>query len=45
MTTRSLLYGLARFLGDVHAVRRGRITRRLVNRAIGRHVVSRLWLR
>jgi hypothetical protein len=45
MTTRSLAYAFARFLGDVNAVRRGRITRRLVNRAIGRHVVSRMWLR
>jgi hypothetical protein len=43
MTTRSALYGLARFLGDVNAVRRGRITRRLVNKALGRYVVSRLW--
>ena len=43
MRTRSLLYGLARLMGDVDAIRRGRITRRLVNRAIGRHVVSRLW--
>jgi hypothetical protein len=45
MTTRGFAYALARFLGDVNAVRHGRITRRLVNRAIGRHVVSRLWLR
>jgi len=45
MTARSLAYGLARFLGDVNAVRRGRITRRLANRLIGRHVVSKLWLR
>jgi rRNA maturation protein Rpf1 len=43
MTTRSFAYALARFLGDVNAVRRGRIGRRLANKAIGRHVVSRLW--
>jgi hypothetical protein len=41
---RSFLYSLARFLGDVNAVRRGRIGRRLANRVIGRTVVRRLWL-
>jgi hypothetical protein len=34
--TRSFLYGLARFLGDYQAVRRGRIGRRLGRRAAGR---------
>jgi len=29
-------------MGDVNAVRRGRIGKRLVNRLIGRNVVSRL---
>ena len=37
---RSFLYGLARFLGDVSAVRRGtvgkRIERRIVGKALGR---------
>jgi len=42
---RSFLYALARLLGDVNAVRKGTIARRLGNRLIGRKVVSRLWLR
>jgi ubiquinone biosynthesis protein UbiJ len=33
---RSLLYALARFLGDVNAVRRGRVTRRIARRIAGR---------
>ena len=33
---RSLLYRLARFLGDVSAVRRGRVVQRLERRAAGR---------
>lgn len=33
---RKLLYGLARLLGDVNAVRRGKIGNRLMNKAIGR---------
>lgn len=40
--TRSFLYALARFLGDVNAVKRGRagkrIARRLVGRAAGRAI-------
>jgi hypothetical protein len=34
--TRSLLYSLARFLGDVNAIKRGRVGRRLANKAVGR---------
>lgn len=34
--TRGLLYALARLLGDVQAVRRGRIGRRVVRRTAGR---------
>ena len=33
---RSFLYALARLLGDVQAVRRGRVGRRLARRAAGR---------
>jgi hypothetical protein len=33
---RSLLYGTARFLGDVQAVKKGRIAHRIVRRAVGR---------
>ena len=43
---RSFLYTFARFLGDVQAVRRGRIGQRIVNRVIGRiggRVMRRLW--
>jgi hypothetical protein len=39
-----ILYTLARLMGDVNAVRRGRIGKRLANRWIGRNVVRRLWL-
>jgi hypothetical protein len=38
---RSLLYGTARFLGDVQAVKKGRIAHRIVRRAVGR-VTGRL---
>lgn len=38
---RSLLYTLARFLGDVQAVRRHRVVRRWRRRALGR-LASRL---
>ena len=34
--TRSLLYGVARLLGEVNAVKRGRIGQRVANRAFGR---------
>jgi hypothetical protein len=40
---RSALYRLARLLGDAQAVRRGRIGRRIVNKVIGRGIVSKLW--
>ena len=36
MSFRSLLYKLARLLGDVNAVRRGRVGRRVARRAAGR---------
>jgi hypothetical protein len=45
LTARSFAYAVARFLGDVNAVRRGKIGKRLVNRLIGRTLVSRMWLR
>jgi hypothetical protein len=41
--TRGFLYSLARFLGDYQAVKRGRVGRRLDNKAIGRSVVRRVW--
>lgn len=36
MSTRSLLYRLARLLGDVNAVKKGRVGRRVGRRAAGR---------
>ncbi|WP_170157673.1 hypothetical protein [Thermodesulfitimonas autotrophica] len=39
--TRSALYGLARLLGDVSAVRKGTVGRRLLRRAAGK-VTGRL---
>ena len=43
---RRLLYKFNRFLGDVNAVKRGRIVKRSENRIIGRlagKVLRRLW--
>lgn len=45
MTLRNWLYRAARISGDIEAVRHGRIHKRLMNRLIGRHIVSRLWWR
>ncbi len=42
---RSALYFLARVLGDVNAIRRGRIAQRIVRRGVGRatgRVIGRL---
>jgi hypothetical protein len=39
---RSFLYGLARFLGDVSAVRRHQVTRRVKRRIAGR--ITGRWL-
>lgn len=36
--TRGFLYWLARLLGDVNAVRRGRVGQRIARRAVGRKV-------
>jgi hypothetical protein len=36
MSLRSLLYGMARFLGDVSAIQHGRIGRRIARRLAGR---------
>jgi hypothetical protein len=41
MNLRSLLYALARAIGDAHAVARGHVVRRLERRAAGR-VLGRL---
>lgn len=40
---RRTLYALARFMGDVNAIWSGRVGKRLVNKAIGRTVVRRMW--
>lgn len=44
---RSLLYGSARFLGDVRAIQTGRPGRRVRNRIVGRAVSRALrgWMR
>ncbi len=39
------LYRLARIGRDVRAVAKGKIGKRLVNKWIGRKIVSRLWVR
>jgi hypothetical protein len=40
---RQFLYALGRLIGDVNSIRRGTIHKRVVNKLVGRHVVSRLW--
>lgn len=40
---RGFLYALARVLGDVRAIERGRVGKRVVNKIIGRTIVSKLW--
>lgn len=43
---RSLLYAVARLMGDVNAVKRGRVPRRLARRVVGRqlgHLLRRLF--
>ena len=40
---RSFLYALARFLGDVNAVKKGKVGKRLLRRAAGRSVGKILW--
>lgn len=41
---RSWLYRVARWFGDVNAVKRGKVGQRVVNKVIGRQV-GRLWRR
>lgn len=44
--TRSLLYSLARWLGNISAAKRGRVGERVANRAIGRganKILRKLW--
>ena len=42
-TTRGLLYTLARLMGDVTAVKKGKIGQRVVRRAVGK--AAGKWLR
>lgn len=42
---RSLLYKLARILGDINALMKGKIGSRLFNKLLGRRLVSRAWVR
>lgn len=46
MTARAFLYALCRLLGDISAVRRGRVAERVHNRVVGRlaaKVLGRWW--
>jgi hypothetical protein len=45
MTLRSFLYALARRLGDLNAIRRGKLLRRVENKVHGRIIGSRIWRR
>lgn len=43
MSLRGFLYAMARLLGDVNAVRRGTVGKRIVRRAVGRATARTLW--
>lgn len=45
MSLRSVLYGLGRILGDLEAVRKGRIAERLINKQIGKRGVAKVWMK
>lgn len=40
---RKLLYTLAKILGDINAIRRGRIKQRIKNRIVGKYAGRRLF--
>ena len=42
MNTRSFLYFIARLMGDISAVKRGRVGRRIYNRGLGK-ILGRLF--
>jgi hypothetical protein len=44
MNTRSLLYLSARVLGDINAVKKGKIVQRLANKAIGK-AAGKFWIK
>lgn len=41
--TRGLLYQMARFLGDVNAVQKGTVHKRIVRRGAGKQTSKSLW--
>ena len=43
MTFRSFLYWLARLLGDINAIQKGRVGRRIGRRVAGRMTGRALW--
>lgn len=45
MNLRSMLYKAARISGDIEAVKRGTVHKRLFNRWLGRTIISRMWWR
>jgi hypothetical protein len=42
-STRGILYKLARLMGDVNAVKKGKVGRRIARRAAGKAVGRSLW--
>jgi len=44
MSTRSSLYFIAKLIGDINAIRKGRIGKRIYNRLLGK-ALSRLFIR
>ena len=40
-----LFYALGRLGRDLNALRKGKLLKRLANKAIGRYIVSKLWIR
>ena len=43
MNTRQTLYLMGRIIGNINAIRKGRIAQRIINILIGRVIVRRLW--
>ena len=39
------VYTVAKVINDINSVRRGKIWKRIINKIIGRYVVSKLWIR
>lgn len=43
--TKNTAYKIGRLIGDVNAAKKGKLTKRILNKLIGRFIVSKLWIR